>query len=144
MTVVTAELIAHIEARNAETRAWVAAGPDRWAGEWTTDPAHWAECGVYTVADFNAMLDAEGEREERKAILWYGAAYGDEEAMAQHDAEMKIWLAEQEAQYEADRQAWYAEIEAERAAAEYMAPTKYEAAAIKAGWGDGWMDYYRE
>ena len=62
------DLKTHIEALNAETRAWVAAGPDRWATEFHTDMDIWADSGIFTVEDFNQMLDAEHEKEMRKAM----------------------------------------------------------------------------
>lgn len=68
------DLKTFIEAMNAETRAWVADGPDRWATEFHTDMDMWADSGIYTVEDFNTMLDAEYEREMRKS-----AYYDDDE-----------------------------------------------------------------
>lgn len=45
-------LLAHIEAENAKTRAWVAEDPsNRWASEWSTDLETWAEIGVHTPED---------------------------------------------------------------------------------------------
>ena len=48
----TMTLAEHLAALNAEKQAWMAAGPDRWAGLWVEDLAHWDEIGVYTVEDF--------------------------------------------------------------------------------------------
>jgi len=45
-------LLNHLRSLNAETRAWVAAGENRWACEITEDLAHWAGMGVTTVAEF--------------------------------------------------------------------------------------------
>jgi len=46
-------LVKHIEAINAKTQAWIDEDPgNRWAGMITTDLDHWADYGVYTVADY--------------------------------------------------------------------------------------------
>lgn len=46
------QLVNHIEAINAKTQAWMDENPGSWGGMIVTDPAHWAEYGVYTVEDF--------------------------------------------------------------------------------------------
>lgn len=46
------ELLTHIKALNTKTRDWVAAGPNRWAGEWDETSEYWEEEGVSTVAEF--------------------------------------------------------------------------------------------
>ena len=44
------ELMAHIKAENAKTRAWVAEDPkNRWAGLYPEDEAHWVERGITTL-----------------------------------------------------------------------------------------------
>lgn len=45
-------LKAHIEAKNAETQAWVDAAPGRWAIMPVSDPAHWAEYGIFTIEQY--------------------------------------------------------------------------------------------
>tara|TARA_Y100001970_G_scaffold292070_1_gene431781 strand:- start:3131 stop:3640 length:510 start_codon:yes stop_codon:yes gene_type:complete len=45
------ELLNHIKAANAKTRAWVAAGPNRGAGLYPEDEAYWVERGISTVAE---------------------------------------------------------------------------------------------
>ena len=65
------ELINHIEAKNAETLAWIAEDPkNRWAGLYPTDPAHWAERGISTLAEL--------ERDELITFIYDGHkdAYG--------------------------------------------------------------------
>lgn len=58
-------LVAHLEALNAKTLAWVAEDPsNRWASTWTTDLEHWAESGVHTVEDF--------ERYELETFIYEG------------------------------------------------------------------------
>ncbi len=51
-------LQAHIKTLNAETLAWVAEdSANRWAGLLVEDLEHWAEYGIYTVAQFNRYMD---------------------------------------------------------------------------------------
>jgi hypothetical protein len=64
------EVVARINEMNAESAAWVAEDPEnRFAGELTNDPAHWAEYGITTVAELEAYFDACAEREAYKAML---------------------------------------------------------------------------
>lgn len=58
------ELVKHLEAKNAETQKWMDENPGSWGGMIVTDPAHWAEYGVYTVADF--------ERYELETYIYEG------------------------------------------------------------------------
>lgn len=58
-------LVAHLEAINAKTQAWIDEDPsNRWASMWTTDVAHWAESGIRTVEDF--------ERYELETYIYEG------------------------------------------------------------------------
>lgn len=58
-------LVAHLEALNANTQAWIDEDPsNRWASMWTTDVAHWAESGIHTVEDF--------ERYELETYIYEG------------------------------------------------------------------------
>jgi hypothetical protein len=51
------ELVAHIEAENAATLAWIAEDPaNRGAGIITTDPEHWAHYGVVSVDDYKRYM----------------------------------------------------------------------------------------
>lgn len=57
------ELALYLRERNAKTEAWVAEDPDnRWAGTYTEDLAHWAEAGIFTVAQF--------KRNENETLFW--------------------------------------------------------------------------
>ena len=58
------ELVKHIEAKNAETQKWMNENPGSWGGMIVTDPAHWAEYGVYTVEDY--------ERYELETYIYEG------------------------------------------------------------------------
>jgi hypothetical protein len=55
-------LAEHLAALNAEKLAWMAAGPDRWTGLWVEDLDHWAEIGVFTVAQF--------KRYDNETMFW--------------------------------------------------------------------------
>ena len=47
------ELMAHIKAENAKTRAWIAEDPkNRWAGLYPEDEATWVERGITNMVDF--------------------------------------------------------------------------------------------
>lgn len=53
------ELVAHIQAKNEASRAWVAEDPkNRWAGGLVEDPAHWEKYGVTTPAELDKYLIA--------------------------------------------------------------------------------------
>lgn len=58
------ELVKHIEAINAKTQKWMNENPGSWGGMIVTDPAHWAEYGVYTVEDY--------ERYELETYIYEG------------------------------------------------------------------------
>ena len=59
----TQTLAQYLRERNAKTEAWVAEDPDnRWAGMYTEDLSHWAEMGIYTVAQL--------ERYDMETTIW--------------------------------------------------------------------------
>lgn len=61
-------LIEHIKAENEKTRLWVNESPEtRFASLFTENPRHWREMGIESVEQFKAYLDAENEKEQRKA-----------------------------------------------------------------------------
>lgn len=67
--------LAYIQNRNAETQAWIDAGPDRWAGFLPESLEYWAEMGITSVAEYerdnlisfirDASKDAYGFRMHR-------------------------------------------------------------------------------
>lgn len=62
----------YISKKNADGAAWAAAAPageQRWAAQYPTDAAYWAEYDIYTPEDFDAMLAAEEAKELRKAMM---------------------------------------------------------------------------
>lgn len=69
-TIDLTDLINHIKAMNANTRAWVEANPGSWATELVEDANFWARRGIFTVEDF--------ERDQLECTIWdaYKDAYG--------------------------------------------------------------------
>jgi len=67
---VSNELLAYIEERNLETKAWVAEAEGRWAGYYPTDARHWEDRGIFTLAQL--------ERDELITHIYEGHkdAYG--------------------------------------------------------------------
>jgi hypothetical protein len=61
------ELMAEIARMNRESAAWQQANPGSWASQLVEDIAHWRDCGITSVALFDAMQAAEDEKERRKA-----------------------------------------------------------------------------
>lgn len=84
-------LFAHIEAKNAATRAWVAAGPKRWASELTNDVAYWATCGVTTPDELDRYLLACDVYETTKSVWGYKPSWSG--LMASTVAELEADLA---------------------------------------------------
>lgn len=66
------ELLAEIRRMNAESQAWMDARPGSWASQLVEDIVHWRDCGITSVADFDAMQAAEDAKERRKAAYDYG------------------------------------------------------------------------
>ena len=57
------ELIAFLEARNAETQAWIDEDPsNRWASLYPTDEQHWIDRGITTIEAL--------ERDELESSVW--------------------------------------------------------------------------
>lgn len=138
-------LAEHLAALNAEKLAWIAEDPDnRWTGLYVEDLAHWAEYGVYTVAQF--------QRYELESMIWemYKDVTGirprhldfksmsDEELNKLVDylgSQMERAIREDE-EWLAQEQAWEAEKQAEHEAwlAEQPEPIDYVACKHQEGW----------
>ena len=74
---VTPELIAHIQAYNAEKMAWVAEDPDgRWAMTVCDDPAHWAQYEVYTVEEYELYMARAGLYDYHKDAYGFRPNWG--------------------------------------------------------------------
>ena len=95
-------LLAHIQAKNAAARAWVAAGPKRWAGELTEDVAHWNGYGVTTPDELDRYLLACDVYETTKSVWGYKPAWNG--LMAQTVAELEADLARLVADGKAQRE----------------------------------------
>lgn len=63
-------LLVYIEELNAKARERMRRTPGLWCSEWHTDMEVWARSGITTVDEFNAMWDAEYEREVRKSAMY--------------------------------------------------------------------------
>jgi hypothetical protein len=138
-------LAEHLAALNAEKLAWIAEDPDnRWTGLYVEELEHWAEYGVYTVAQF--------QRYELESMIWemYKDVTGirprhlDFKAMSDQElndladylgSQMERVIEEDEAYIEHCKQV-EAEQEAERAAwlAEQPEPIDYVACRYQEGW----------
>ncbi len=146
------ELLAHIEALNAETRKWVAEGPGRIAFELHTNIAHWAESGVYTVEDFKALMQAEHEREMRKEAMYYNQYDDADDHYDTHWSDdsddiyttnadrnyfdsFDDWCEKQSIEDENEYEIWYAESQMKKYGVDtiIMIPTHYELMANNAG-----------
>ena len=119
----------HITKINTETQIWIDEDPkNRWGGMLVTDPAHWAEYGVFTPEDYDKSSLAETIKDAS------GAAYG-----SKHRVDWKEYTLE-ELQKMADRycEAANEEYEREKAHKAEMAE-KFEARVkelINMGAGD--------
>lgn len=140
----TQTLAEYIDARNAATLAWIAEDPaNRWAGL-CPEPAHWAEMGITTVAqfvrnemestiwdlykdvtgcrphgiDFKSMSDEDLNKEYDYLLSRLESARADEEAYLEHIEE------------EAAREAAQREMDA----AEAPEPIDYVACKYQEGW----------
>jgi hypothetical protein len=138
-------LAEHLAALNAEKLAWIAEDPDnRWTGLYVEELEHWAEYGVYTVAQF--------QRYELESMIWemYKDVTGirprhlDFKAMSDQElndladylgSQMERVIEEDEAYIEHCKQV-EAEQKAERAAwlAEQPEPIDYVACRYQEGW----------
>lgn len=65
------DLLAHLNAKNAEMQAWIDANPGSWGTIFHTDIPHWNESGIFTAEDLDDYLDACFQREMQKSA-WYG------------------------------------------------------------------------
>lgn len=130
-----AALVAHIEAKNAESAAWAAEplpeGCFRCAAEYSTDPAYWAKWGVFTPYDFDRSCaldeysdfhkDCYGFRprncgdwtlEQLEAAIADLSRYAKsmQEVWAEEAEQEAKWLAEQRAKWEEEQAEWAEEM----------------------------------
>ncbi len=114
----TNDLAKHIEKLNAETAAWVAAGPDRWASGLTTDAAHWAEYGITTPEQLDKYLLVSEIYEATRSAWGYKPHWGNlmEAPIAELQAEAVALRAELDRQHKE-------ELAAQAAEAKPLVPT---------------------
>lgn len=99
----TAALATTLAAMALRDRLWEMRGPGRWAGSLTTDLAHWAESGVETASELEALLEAEYQRERRKDDLWDGITAAEWVEMEAAEARARADRLAAEAAAEAER-----------------------------------------
>ena len=138
-------LAAHLAALNAEKLAWIAEDPDnRWTGLYVEDLAHWAEMGVYTVAQFKRHEDIQMIWEMYKDVTGIRPRHMDFDSMSDEDLQQEIRYLETQMEYsiEADAE-WqamemaYAQEDAEQeniARDEAPLPIDYVACHHQDGW----------
>ena len=80
------ELMAHIKAENAKTRAWIAEDPkNRWAGLYPEDEATWVERGITNMVDFERDELATYIYDAHKDAFGVKGRHYDFEAMSLED-----------------------------------------------------------
>ena len=104
MTTESAALLAHIQAENAKTLDWVAAGPNRFAMTHVEDLAHWAESGVHTVEDFEKYQLVVSIFETTREVYGYKPSWSGLMAQTLEELELENNILEvaARAQYEAN------------------------------------------
>ena len=113
----TTSLLAHIQALNAKTLAWVAEAPEsRWACTITEDLAHWAEYGIFTPAQFDHYMLVSSVFEYTREVWGYKPSWKglmestDEELRKELDSlsrqaqEQYEWQLAEDARREAEEQ----------------------------------------
>lgn len=127
------ELLAHINAENAKTEAWVAEDPEnRWAGLITNDMKHWADYGIHTVAEYEQYMLDMSYSDLYKEIYGVRPRYAAG-SVSQEDYDRLLDCLEDHN----EDMSYYDYLdrldeEAEKEEAELL-PTKYEVMAIRAG-----------
>ena len=100
------ELINHIKAENAKTRAWIDEDPDnRWAGMIVEDPEHWKRMGVTTVEQYEHYMMSMTIYDLYKEVHGIRPRWYDFDSMSYEEMK-KLYdglLEELESQQEADK-----------------------------------------
>jgi len=135
-------LQAHLDSAKAETLAWVAVDPNnRWGCYAVTDLAHWAEQGIYTVAQYEHHVAAAEHYDFYKEVNGIRPRWMDYDSMTTAEIEAEIqqladW-ADSAREEDIEREEHWDMInaEAERFSAIFddVGPTKYEEMAEAAG-----------
>ena len=93
------ELVAHIEAQNAKALAWVAEDPtNRAVGITVTDPAHWAEYGIFSVDQYEHYMASMSHYDVFKRVHGFRPRHIDYDAMTTEEimAEVDRMLTDEE------------------------------------------------
>lgn len=93
MTNLTADqiaLVAHIEAENAKAQAWAEEKEGRFAGMVVTDPAHWAEQNITTVAQYDHYMASMTHYEVYRDIHGIKPRWMDYDAMTTEEIQAEI------------------------------------------------------
>ena len=86
-------LLAHIQAKNAQTQAWVAEDPEnRWAGLLAEDLDHWTQYDIHTPEALDHYILATDAYEAHKDA--YGFKPNWREVNGMSDSELQEWLDE--------------------------------------------------
>ena len=100
------ELINHIKAENAKTRAWIDEDPDnRWAGMIVEDLEHWKRMGVTTVEQYEHYMMSMTIYDLYKEVHGIRPRWYDFDSMSYEEMK-KLYdglLEELESQQEADK-----------------------------------------
>jgi hypothetical protein len=83
-------LQAHIEAKNAEALAWAAEVEGRWTSTVVSDPAHWAEQGITTVAQYDHHMAAMTHYEVYRDIHGIKPRWIDYDSMTTEEIEEEL------------------------------------------------------
>lgn len=135
-----AALQARLDADKAETLAWIAEDSDnRWACYATTDLAHWAEQGVYTVDQYDHNRAAADHYDTYKEVNGIRCRWMDYSTMTTEEIEMETVALNEQWQAKTGWQAHIDEVleEKEQYEARMWADdvaTKYEVMAEQAGY----------
>lgn len=86
-----AALLAHIQAENAKTLAWVAKDPkNRGAGTLVEDLDHWTQYGIHTVAEFEHYMLATAAYDMHKDAYGFKPDWREVDALS--DRELREWM----------------------------------------------------
>ena len=86
-----AALLAHIQAKNAKTLAWVAEDPtNRWAGTLVEDLDHWTQDDIHTPEAFEHYMLATAAYDAHKDAYGFKPDWRVVNAMS--DSELREWL----------------------------------------------------
>ena len=139
-TVEQLALKAHIEAKNVETAQWVNAEEGRWAMSVTDNLDHWADYGIFNIAQYNHYMAAANHYDLYKEINGIRPRWMNYDEMSTEEIEADIDMLYAEAKDMQEDEEYYSCIDYEEEEAEAASmltedgPTKYEQMAEDAGY----------